>query len=59
MKAGSVFRQISNNFPSETTGPIVTKSHMLPPGVEGTKICSKSPGHMINMVIMPIYGKKT
>ena len=48
---------ISNDFSSETTGPIVTKFHMWPPGVGGTKSCSNGPGHMTKMAAMPIYGK--
>ena len=48
---------ISINFSSETTGPIVTKFHMKPPGLGGTKRCSKSAGHMTKMAAMPIYGK--
>ena len=42
---------------SETTEPIVTKFHILPPGVGGTKSCSNGPGHMTKMAAMPIYGK--
>ena len=48
---------ISNDFSSETAGPIVTKFHIEPPGTLGTKSCSNGPGHMTNMAAMPIYGK--
>ena len=44
---------ISNYF-SETTGPIVTKFHIQPPGPLGKKSCSNGLGHMTNMAI---YGK--
>ena len=48
---------ISNNFSSETTGPIATKFHIQPPGPFGKKRCSIGLGHMTNMAAMPIYGK--
>ena len=48
----------SNNFSSETTGPIAAKFHMEPPWDGGTKVCSNGPGHMTKMAAMPIYGKK-
>ena len=35
---------------SKTSGPVVTKFHLKPPGVEKTKICSHGPGHMTNMI---------
>ena len=35
-----------NFFSSITTGPIETKFHMEPPCDGGTKVYSKSPGHM-------------
>ena len=56
---GSVVRPstISNNFSSETTGPIATKFHIQPPGPLGKKSCSNGLGHMTNMAAMPIYGK--
>ena len=37
--------------------PIVTKSHLEPPGADGTKICSNRIVHMTNMATTPIYGK--
>ena len=46
------------NISSKTTGHVVTKFHVEPPGAEGTKICLDCcPCHMINKVGMPIYGK--
>ena len=48
---------ISNDFTSETTGPIATKFHIQPPGLLGKKNCSNGLGHMTNMAAMPIYGK--
>ena len=65
VKAGSVVRHpsvvcpstISNNFSSETTGPIATKFHIQPPGSLGKKNCSNGLGHMTNMAAMLIYGK--
>ena len=61
---GSVVRRpsvrpstISNDFSSETTGPIATKFHIQPPGPLGKKNCSNGLGHMTNMAAMPIYGK--
>ena len=48
---------ISNDFSSETTGPIATKFHIQPPGSLGKKSCSNGLGHMTNMAAMPIYGK--
>ena len=48
---------ISNDFSSETTGPIATKLHIQPPGPLGKKNCSNGLGHMTNMAAMPIYGK--
>ena len=47
----------SNIFSSETTGPIEAKFHMEPPWDEGTKVCSKGPGHMTKMAAMLIYDK--
>ena len=41
----------------KATGPIVTKSHLEPPGADGTKICSNPTVHMTNMATTPIYGK--
>ena len=48
---------ISNDFSSETTGPIATKFNIQPPGPLGKKNCSNGLGHMTNMAAMPIYGK--
>ena len=48
---------ISNDFFSETTGPIATKFHLQPPEPLGKKSCSNGLGHMTNMAAMPIYGK--
>ena len=48
---------ISNDFSSETTGPIATKFHIQPPGPLGKKNCSNGLGHMTKMAAMPIYGK--
>ena len=48
---------ISNDFSSETTGPIASKFHIQPPGPLGKKSCSNGLGHMTNMAAMPIYGK--
>ena len=45
------------NISSEATGPIVTKSHLEPPGADGTKICSNRIDHMTNMATTTIYGK--
>ena len=41
----------------KATGPIVTKSHLEPPGADGTKICSNPIVHMTNMATTPIYVK--
>ena len=48
---------ISNDFSSETTGPIATKFHIQPPGPLRKKSCSNGLGHMTNIVTMPIYVK--
>ena len=48
---------ISKDFSSETTGPIVLKIHIQPPGPFGKKSCSNYLGHMSNMAATPIYGK--
>ena len=54
--AGSVVRPStnSNDFSTETTGPIATKFHIQP---SGKKNCSNGLGHMTNMAAMPVYGK--
>ena len=41
-----------SNFFLETSRPIETKFH-----VEPQKVSLNGPGHMTNMVSMPIYGK--
>ena len=48
---------ISNDFSSETTGPIAIKFHIQPPGLLGKKNSSNGLGHMTNMAAMFIYGK--
>ena len=48
---------ISNDFSSETAGPIAIKFNIQPPGPLGKKKCSNGLGHMTNMAAMPIYGK--
>ena len=48
---------ISNDFSSETTGPIATKFRIQPPGPLGKKSCPNGLGHMTHMAAMPIYGK--
>ena len=65
VQAGSIVRPssfrrpctISNDFSSESTGPIATKFHIQPPGPLGKKRISNGLGHMTNMAAMPIYGK--
>ena len=65
VKEGSVVRPsvvrrpstISNDFSSETTGPIATKFHIQPPGPLGKKNCTNGLGHLTNMAATPIYGK--
>ena len=41
----------------KATEPDVTKFYIDPPRAEGMKVCSNGPGHMTNIVAMPIYGK--
>ena len=48
---------ISKDFSSETTGPIVTKFHIQPPGTLEKKNCSNGLGNMTSMAAMPIYVK--
>ena len=57
--AGSVVRPstISNDFSSETSGPIATKFQIQPSRPLGKKNCSNGLGHMTKMAAMPIYGK--
>ena len=38
-----------SNISLKATGPIVTKSHLEPPGADGKKICSNCIVHMKNM----------
>ena len=45
------------NLSSKVTEPIVTKSHLEPPGADGTKICSNRIVHMTNMTTTPSYVK--
>ena len=47
----------SNDFSSETTGPISIKFHMQHLGSRGSEICSNGPGHIAKMASMIIYGK--
>ena len=42
---------------SEATEPIVNKFNVEPSGAEGTNIFQNSPGHMTNMVAMPVDSK--
>ena len=49
--------QFSNIFSSETAWPIKAKFYVEPPWEGGTKVCINSPGHMIKMAAIPIYGK--
>ena len=42
---------------SKATVPIVTKSHLEPPGADGMKTCSNRIVHMTNMATTSIYGK--
>ena len=46
-----------SNISSKATMLMVTKLYLESPGVEETKICSSRPGHMTNMVTMPVYDK--
>ena len=52
----SSVRPQNYNF-SETTGLIVTKFHIQPPGPIGTKNYSNDLGHLTKIATMPIYGK--
>ena len=40
-----------------STGPDETKLHIEPLWDGGTKVCFNGPGHMVKMVVLPIYGK--
>ena len=60
LRCPSVVRRpstISNDFSSETTGPIATKFHIQPPGTLQKKNYSNGLDHMTNITAMPIYGK--
>ena len=46
-----------SNISSKAAGPIVTKSHLEPPGADGTKICPNRIVHMINMATTPYMVK--
>ena len=46
-----------SNFPSETTGPFVTKYYVEPSGTEKTNICPNGRGHMTNIAAMPVESK--
>ena len=48
---------ISNDFSSETTGPIATKFHIQPPGPLGKKSCSNGLGHMVWVDLDPFYAQ--
>ena len=47
----------SNNFSSETTGPVLIKFHVQPPGSRWLKIGLNGTGFMTKMAALPIYGK--
>ena len=47
----------SNDFSSETTGPVLTKFHLQHLGNRGYKVCSNGPGDMTKMASTIIYGK--
>ena len=40
---------------SKVPGPVVIKFHVEPVGNKGAKNHKNGPGHMTNMVTMPIY----
>ena len=46
-----------SNVSSEAPGPIITKFYVEPSGAERTKACSNGPGHMTNMMAMPVDRK--
>ena len=46
-----------SNITSNATAPIVTESHLEPPGADGTKIYSNRIVHMNNMATTPIMVK--
>ena len=46
-----------SNVSSIATGPIVTKSHLEPPGAEEMKICSNCIIHMTNMANTSLYSE--
>lgn len=47
----------SNDFFSETAGPISSLLYIHSPGKGRTKVCSNGPGHMIKLAAIPIYNK--
>ena len=49
--------RLSNDFSSETSGPIFIKLHVEPSVKRGLKIYTNGHGLFIKMVAMPIYGK--
>ena len=53
----SVRSPFSNNFFSETAGPISIRFHVHLPNNGGTKVCSTGLGHITKMAAMPKYGK--
>ena len=59
LKAGSGVRPSSSALFKSLQKPLgQSKSNFVaPPWDGGTKVCSNSPGHMIKMSAMPIYGK--
>ena len=46
-----------SNISSKATGPIVTKSHLEPPGADGMEMYSNCIVHMTNIATTVIYGK--
>ena len=46
-----------SNISSKATASIATNFHIELPGAGGRKVYSNSPGHMTNMVAMPVHGK--
>ena len=49
----SICSSIFSFFFSKATGQIEAKSHMEPPSVGGTKVCSQGLGHMTKMTPVP------
>ena len=46
-----------SNISSEVTGPILDKFNVWLSGSEEIKVCLNDPGHMTNVVVMPIDSK--